>query len=158
MKHSLLISALIFFSFHNCHAQEIELKPNFFGYNFVKDGTRLTWKDVLNTTQPNVEAYNYIKKAKTNHTVSAVLSFAGGFLIGVPIGQSIGKGEPNWTLAYIGGGLAGVSIPFYLSAVKNAKEGLNTYNQSLHSAHQNPFNPEFKFKANGNGIGLSMNF
>ena len=124
----------------------------------MKDVTRLTWKDVLNTTQPNAEAYNYIKKAKTNHTVSTVVSFAGGFLIGVPIGQSIGKGDANWTLAIIGGGIVAVSIPFSVGAKKNARKGVDSYNLSLKSAHRTQFNPEFKVTTSGTGMGLLMSF
>lgn len=158
MKNKLFTVTLIVLGLHICNAQEIDMKPNFLGYNFTKDGERLTWKELLTTTESNVESYHFIKKAKTNHTVSTVISFAGGFLIGIPIGQSIGKGDPNWTLASIGGGLVAVSVPFYISAVNNAKKGVDTYNQSIKSAYHNPFNPEFKITASGNGIGLSMDF
>jgi hypothetical protein len=37
------------------------------------------------------------------------------------------------------------------------KKGINLYNSSLNST-SSYFKPEFKIIANGNGIGLSMNF
>lgn len=157
MKNILLSFALLVFSLIS-NAQEIEMKLSLTGYKFTKNEEHLTWKELLNTTESNVEAYNFIKKAKTNNTVSSVISFAGGFLIGIPIGQSIGKDDPNWNLAYVGGGLAVVSLPFALRALSSAKNGVVTYNESLKSTYHNQFKPEFKITTSGNGLGLRMNF
>ena len=137
--------------------QEIKMGMNILGYKFEQNGKRLSWKNLVNVTESNIQSNLLIKKAKSQNTISNILAFAGGGLIGIPIGQSIYDREPNWTLAYIGGGIAVIGLPIAIKASKNAKKGIDLYNSSLNST-SGYFEPEFKIIANGNGIGLSMNF
>lgn len=141
-----------------CNAQEIDMKLSILGYKFTKDDERLTWNDVLNETQTDVKAHQWIKKAKSQNTISSILAFAGGGLIGVPLGQSISSREPNWTFAYIGAGITAIGIPLAICSFHNAKKGVEAYNTSLKSTTQYQFRPEFKIMVNGNGLGLSMHF
>ncbi|WP_435138260.1 hypothetical protein [Formosa sp. A9] len=154
----IIIVIIGFFFLNFSFGQEIEMKLIFFGYKFIQNGQKLNWKALDNATESNLEANLLIKKAKTHKTISNILSFAGGALIGIPIGQSISDQDPNWTLAYIGGGIIGIGIPFSLSAFNKANEGVDKYNLSLKSATAFEFKPEFKVMANGNGIRLSMVF
>lgn len=41
-----------------------------------------------------------------------IFGFSGGYLIGWPIGEAIGGGDPQWYLAGIGTGLVGVAFLF----------------------------------------------
>ncbi|WP_026755282.1 hypothetical protein [Sediminibacter sp. Hel_I_10] len=151
--YSILI-ALLFINVS--FAQEITLDKNVFGYKFEQNGEQLSWKELINKTESNVEANLFLKEARTNNTISKVLAFVGGGLIGIPIGQSIAGDDANWTLAYVGGGIAIMSFPIASKASKDAKQGIELYNASLNTTAA--FSPEFKIIASGNGIGLSMNF
>uniref|UniRef100_UPI00404AB962 hypothetical protein n=1 Tax=Gelidibacter sp. TaxID=2018083 RepID=UPI00404AB962 len=152
-----ILSIIAFFFVSLSYSQQIDLKVDLFGYKFKQNGERLSWSELVTATESHKEANMLIKKAKTNHTVSGILSTVGGVLIGIPIGQSISDKDPNWTLAYIGGGIAVVSIPFTLSAFNKVNEGVDAYNLSLQSTTSN-FKPQFNIIATTNGLGLSMNF
>ena len=155
MKKSILI-LIAFLFLSSSYGQEIEMKLNLLGYKFTQNDERLSWKELVKATESNYEANLLIKKARTNRTVYTITQFIGGFLIGIPIGQSISDQDPNWTLAYIGGGISLASIPFAFSTFNNANQGVDKYNLGLKSASH--FNPEFKLFATGNGLGISMNF
>lgn len=150
------IFTILFLNVSN--AQEIEMKINLMGYNFIQEGEKLSWSELLNATTSNKEAYQLIKKAKSQNTLSTITSIIGGVLVGIPLGQSRTEKDPNWTLAYIGGGITIVGIPLSFSAFNNVNKGVDMYNLSLKSASRYQFKPEFKIVASGNGIGLSMNF
>ncbi|WP_411765990.1 hypothetical protein [Winogradskyella sp. A3E31] len=134
------------------------MKLNIFGYKFSQNDERLSWSELIEATKSNTEANVLIKKAKSNRTVYQVLGFIGGALIGIPIGQAISNENPNWTLAYIGGGISIASIPFSFSAFNKVNKGIDKYNLSLKSASVYQFKPEFNFAINSNGVGLTMNF
>ena len=105
-----------------------------FGTHFWYNNKKLSMKELVQTTQSNPEALREIKAAKSNYAVSSVLGFAGGFLIGWPIGTALAGGEPKWALAGVGAGLFAVSIPFTSGYVKHAKKGVALYNRGLKQA------------------------
>lgn len=86
-----------------------------------------------------------------------VLAFAGGFMVGWPVGTAIGGGDPNWGLAAVGGGLLLATIPLVNGFNKNAIAAVELYNGSL----RNPTSLRpctIKFCVNPNGVGLKMVF
>ena len=141
-----------------CNSQKIEMKKVFGGYQFTQNGNLMSFKDLSQTMQSNQEAFELINKAKSNNTLASILGFAGGGLIGWPIGTAIGGGDPEWALAGVGAGLVVIAIPISSGANKKAKQAVEIYNSSLNSTSYQEFKPQFKILANGNGIGLSMNF
>jgi hypothetical protein len=141
-----------------CDAQKIEMEKVFGGYKFTQNGNLLTMKDLVKTMESNQQAFDLIKKAQSNTTLASIIGFAGGGLIGWPIGTAIGGGDANWTLAAIGAGLIVVGIPFSSSANKKVKRAVELYNSSLNSTSLYEFKPEFKIIANGSAIGISMTF
>ena len=153
LTFSLVMGALTF-----CTAQEIEMKMTIMGHKFTQNGQKLSWNELLDVTKSNDKAYKFIKKGKSQNIISAVLGFVGGGFIGVPLGQSMSGQNPNWSLAYIGGGIALIGLPISISSSKNTKKGIDNYNLSMKSASVFQFKPEFEVIANGNGFGLSMNF
>jgi|TARA_B110001469_G_C9340833_1_gene180659 hypothetical protein len=156
MKRTFItLIGLLFFNIS--FGQEIKMGMNLFGYKFEQNNKRLSWKELVSETESNIDANLLIKKAKSQNTISSILAFAGGGLIGIPIAQSITERESNWTLAYIGGGILAVGLPIAIISSKNVKKGIDLYNSSLNLT-SNYFQPEFKIIANGNGLGLSMNF
>ena len=151
-----LLLALVTLCF--CHAQKIEMKKVFGGYQFTQDGNPMTIKNLVKTMESNQQAFELIKKAQSNTTLASILGFAGGGLIGWPIGTAIGGGDPEWALAGVGAGLIAVAIPISSSANKKAKQAVELYNSSLGTTSYHDFKHEFKVIANGNGFGLAMTF
>ena len=151
-----LIFALTIITF--CNAQKIEMKKVFGGYVYSQNGDKMTMSDLVNVMESNSEALNFMKKAKSNNVLVSILGGAGGALIGWPIGTAIGGGDANWTLAGIGASLVVISIPISSNVNKNAKKAVELYNSTLKSTVYNDFKPEFNIIANGNGIGLLINF
>ncbi|MDN3595480.1 hypothetical protein [Zunongwangia endophytica] len=139
------------------NAQQIEYEKVFGGYKFTRNENTLSLGDLSNIVEDTPQAEDLIKKAKTTTVFTTILSFAGGGLIGWPIGEAIGGGDPNWALAGIGAGLVAVAIPLSSSAGKKAKEAVDIYNMSLEKQTNN-FNPELNILASGNGLGLSLRF
>lgn len=158
MKKIILIIIAIFCYSQYSLGQEIDMKIGLLGYKFTQSDEKLSWKELLNKTQNSSKSYELIKKAKSQNTFANIVSFSGGVLIGIPIGISLSGDEPNWTLAYIGGGIALLALPISFSALKNVSSGIDVYNESLKSLSKSSFHPEFEIVLNGNGIGLSMTF
>lgn len=147
-----------FLFFSSCFSQQIEMKLNLLGYEFTQNGERLNWKQLVEATESNLDVNELLKIARSHNTIANVTAGIGGILIGVPLGQSWSDVDPNWTLAYIGGGIALISFPFTFSAFNKVNKGIDDYNLSLKSTSTVRNNTEFKFMINGNGIGLQMTF
>ncbi|MEO8774259.1 MAG: hypothetical protein ABI263_06355 [Gelidibacter sp.] len=113
------------------NAQEINMTTPILTYKFEQNGKRLSWKELLNIIETPTHSYNLIHKARTNTTVAAVLSVAGGFFNGLPTGQAISNKDPNWCSTYIDDGIVAVLIPFTIGAIKNVRKGVDSYNVSL---------------------------
>ncbi|GGF26723.1 hypothetical protein [Echinicola rosea] len=139
-----------------CSAQRIESQKVFGGYQYTLNGQPISLKHMTIAMESNPEAFDLIKKARANTTIASIFGFAGGALIGWPIGTAIGGEEPNWALAGIGAGLIAVAIPISSSANKKTNQAIEIYNSNLYSSGY--FKPEFKFLTNKNGIGLAMSF
>ena len=90
-----------------------------------------TPKQLLSIYKGNSEAYNAMKKATTNMAIGQVLGFAGGSLIGWPLGTTLAGGEANWTLAAIGLPLVLISVPLSKAFNEHAIEAAENYNQSI---------------------------
>ncbi|MBI5372884.1 MAG: hypothetical protein HZA79_12750 [Sphingobacteriales bacterium] len=109
----------------------IEIHKNFFGTGFWGNDRKLTNAELMNTLSAHPAAHTEMKKARANQAFSTVFSFAGGALIGWPIGTAAGGGDPNWTLAAVGAGLVAIAIPFEIAFNKKAKNAISLYNSSL---------------------------
>lgn len=133
----------------------IEVKKGF-GTVYRQNGNNLTPRQLLEITKIAPEAYEAMKVAKTNYDVGAVFGFAGGFLVGWPLGTAIAGGEPNWALAGIGAGLVGVSIPFTVAYNKHAKKAVSIYNNSLKNTTHH--NVNLKVGLTAYGVGIKMTF
>ena len=138
--------------------QEIEGKYNLLGYRLIQNEERLSWKVVFELTESQSEANLLIKRAKTQNTISTVLSLVGGGMIGLQLGKSETTEDSGWTLGYIGSGVALAGFTFAFWSGKNMKKGVDMYNQSLISSNQYRFKPEFEIAGNKNGIGITMIF
>lgn len=126
------------------------------GIVFIQDGKLLTPKQLLEITKINHAAYEEMRVAKTYRSAAMVLGYAGGFLIGWPLGTALGGGEPNWTLAGVGAGLILLAIPLSISYSKHAKEAVGIYNSVLGNTGLRKI--KFDLGLTYNGIGIKMTF
>ena len=152
-----LLAVNMSFMFGQTASDSITMKKVFGGYQFYQGERLLKMNDLTITMVLNNEAYKQIKSARSAYTMASILSYAGGFLVGWPLGTAIGGGEPNWTLAGIGAGLIVVSIPITQSFNKKAKQAVDTYNGGLQTSSFWDKN-ELNLSLTGNGIGLTLNF
>ncbi|MDX9919072.1 MAG: hypothetical protein RB289_03650 [Paludibacter sp.] len=152
-----LLAVSMSFMFGQTASDSITMKKVFGGYQFYQGERLLKMNDLTITMVLNNEAYKQIKSARSAYTMASILSYAGGFLVGWPLGTAIGGGEPNWTLAGIGAGLIVVSIPITQSFNKKAKQAVDTYNGGLQTSSFWDKN-ELNLSLTGNGIGLTLNF
>ncbi|MBE2231118.1 MAG: hypothetical protein IAE96_10775 [Chitinophagaceae bacterium] len=155
---SIFLSLLLTASIVACaqNSGPIEFKKNFWGTQFLQNGNRLNNTALMQTLQQHNPAYLEMKKAKTNQAFSFIFSFAGGALIGWPIGTELGGGDANWTLAGIGAGLVIVAIPFEAGFTKRARNAVKMYNGSLQKTGR--FRPQFSLGGTRHGFGLKMRF
>lgn len=89
---------------------------------------------LVNTLKPNEQAYKQIKSAQSTYILAMILSYAGGFMVGYPIGTAFGGGEPNWAIAGVGAGLIVVAIPISQKFSKKARLAVDTYNRGLETS------------------------
>jgi hypothetical protein len=104
----------------------------------------------------NSEALLLIDKARSRHTFSAILSGAGGFLIGLQLANEIIGGEANWAMMAVGGGLIAISIPIKSSSNKLTIKAVDAYNSQLTARAE--WEKKFIFGVTHNGIGLRYLF
>jgi len=126
------------------------------GVVFLQNGQRLTPRKLLQITASNPEAHREMKAAKGNYDAGAIFSFAGGFLVGWPLGTAIGGGDPNWTLAAVGAGLIVTSIPFSATYSKQSRKAVEIYNDGLRQAAAGSV--EVRLGRTPNGLGLVVNY
>ncbi len=125
------------------------------GTTFIQNEKPLTVKQLMQITKVNTAAYKEMQLAKTNYDVATIFNFAGGFLIGWPLGTAIGGGEPNWSLAGIGAGLVIISIPFSSAYNKHATKAVNIFNRDL---KQTAYKMSLNAGVTSNGIGIILTF
>ncbi len=138
-------------------SDSILIIKKFGGYQFYKNDRQLNMNQLQTVLEVNNEAYKDIKSARSVTTFSSILGYAGGFLIGWPIGTAIGGGKPNWAMAGVGAGLTAISIPLSISAKKKAKSAVVKYNSGL-TSNPSAGVKELKLKLTNEGIGVVLKF
>ena len=164
----LIIVGLLLFSGIVSNAQRVNrgvqskrdsilINKTFGGYQFYQGNTRLNMSQLVNTMKPNERAWQLAKKAQSTNTIGTIIGFAGGALIGWPLGTALAGGDPEWLMAGIGGGLIVVAIPLSQKFNKQVKQAVDVYNAPL---RESSFwdKKELKFSVNGNGAGLVFKF
>lgn len=121
---------------------------------YYHQGVPLTNPELAGLLSLNKAAHAEYKKSKGSMAGAMILSFAGGFCIGWPIGTAIAGGDANWTLAAIGGGLILLSIPFTLDANKKVENAIDIYNGGLSRSSSAKPKVLLGFSPNGAGIRL----
>jgi hypothetical protein len=133
-------------------AQDIVMYKTFGGVRFERDSMVISPRQVQSILWEDALASEIFRKARVNSSVSAVLGFAGGVLIGIPVGTAIIGGDPEWGFALGGVGLIGISIPFNRVFQRKAQEALDIHNQKKSSRRS--FSPELYWS--GSQVGLRL--
>jgi hypothetical protein len=167
MKHMIrfiAVTILMLFITSLCFAQEntekapIETEKKWYGYIYTYQGERLRkLADFFPIMESSPEAVSRVKKSKTSRGIALGCAFAGGALIGWPLGQATGGAEdPNWVLAGVGGGLVVVGVVFGVRSDKQLRKGVDTYNESI--ALFDAQSPDFEVAFTLNSISISVRF
>lgn len=133
-------------------AQDIVMYKTFGGVRFERDSMVISPRQVQSILWEDELASEIFRKGRANSSVSAVLGFAGGVLIGIPVGTAIIGGDPEWGFALGGAGLIGLSIPFNRVFQRKAQEALDIHNQKKSSRRS--FSPELYWS--GSQVGLRL--
>ncbi|MEA3504020.1 MAG: hypothetical protein U9R32_02325 [Bacteroidota bacterium] len=165
MSKLLIILILLIFCFTYSFSQEVVKETNNSGEKIIVDGNkfyqhdiRLTLPQLSDIVSVNPDSYKMVKSAKGSASFAGVLGYAGGFLIGWPLGTALGGGEPNWAMAGIGAGLVVIAIPISSGANKKIKEAVALYNDGLKPITYSKPSPSFAIQTTQSGIGLVMKF
>ena len=137
--------------------KEIEIQKTFLGAKFYLDGEKVSLKRLESVLIDVPQSYRFVQQAKTSNIFSQIFGFAGGFLIGYPIGTAIAGGDANWNLALAGAGCLAVSIPLAIVGTNKVVKAVDLYNQSKTTSH-NEQKLELNFALTSNGVGLVVNF
>jgi hypothetical protein len=140
-------------------SDSIVVQKVFGGYSFIKDGKPMNLKNLKLTLQNNPQAYEVFRKAQGTYFMTSMLSYAGGYLIGYPIGTMLYGGEPQWVMAGIGAGLIAIAIPIGNEFNKRALNAVDIYNSNLKKKSSSVFDEaELRLAATANGVGLVLKF
>lgn len=157
MKRIVLLTTLMLVCISCCLAQRIESTKNFGGYWYSQNGTRLNMNELVNLMEPDSEAYDLMRSARSNSTISQIISIPAGALIGWPLGSAIGGGDPQWGLAAAGAGLLVLAIPISSAGNRKAQEAIALYNGSLSYSYSRR-RPTIAFISTSTGVGLGITF
>jgi len=141
------------------HAQSttdsIYVAKAFLGFKFYQNDVRLNFNQLPFVMEENPEAFNIIKKAKSNYTLSTILGGAGGFLVGWQLGTAAFGGNPNWVLAGLGGALIVVSIPISTKSYNLAFDAIDLHNGAVSGSARRL---ELNLGTTSNGVGLVLRY
>lgn len=156
-KFILVLVALagVVYGFSQNVADTIQIQQKL-GKVYLIDGKPTPAKNLYAVLNTNEAAAVKVKQAKSNLFPVYLFAYAGGFMIGWPLGTAIAGGDPNWTLALIGAGLVGLSIPFQVGYNKNMYDAVKIYNSDLQKLGINRTTLELGM--NRDGVGIRMRF
>jgi hypothetical protein len=96
---------------------------------YQQDGQTLDPEDMSEKLSEEPDAAPHVSRAQTLTLVATILGAAGGALVGWPLGGAIaGESDPQWELAYAGGGAILVSIPLMLWGVSSFDTAVDAHN------------------------------
>ena len=125
---------------------------------YEQNGHVLTYGKMTTLMKGDVEATNYLNKAKTSNTLSIIPGVGGGFCIAYPIARALSGQKANWTQFAIGCGLTAVYIPIVISTNKNVKKAVDAYNKNKVVSNNTENNYDLRLGLSQNGLGMTLRF
>jgi hypothetical protein len=137
------------------YTDPIVIKPYWGGVRYMVNDQPVKAPGVLQMMKAvDSTAYQLMKKSRQNNTLASIMGVAGGFLVGWPLGTMVAGGEPNWTMAIVGGAISIASMPISNRAKKQATEAVDIYNNKI--TFHKPTKGPLYFVVNGNGVGFQL--
>lgn len=112
---------------------------------------------LTDAVRSNPMAVSELNKAKTANVFGSMLAYAGGYMIGYPIGTALGGGQMSWGMFGIGAGLAILTIPISKAINKHLNAAVSAYNANPNGLSMSTGN-ELKLDFADTGVGLKMTF
>lgn len=140
------------------HSDSIKKVDLGISHYYEQNGHMLTYGKVTTLMKGNVEATNYLNKAKTSNALSIIPGVGGGFCVAYPIARALSGQQANWTQFAIGCGLIAVYIPIVISTNKNVKKAVDAYNKNKVVLSNTENNYDLRLGLSHNGLGLTLRF
>lgn len=128
---TILLLCCLQLAFAQTVTDTISIQKTFGGQKFYQADKRLSMAELKNILRSNDAAYRELRSAQTANTLATIIGGAGGFMVGWPIGTSLGGGKPNWVMAGIGAGLIVASIPISQTFNKRSKNAVAMFNRGI---------------------------
>ncbi len=151
------VQAIVFDNTTSTQTDTIRLEEKPKAYTSFQNGLELNIKQLQSFQNVIHQAVQNTKTAQSSNTLATIFSYAGGFLIGWPIGTAIAGGKPNWVIAGVGVGLVGISVILIHDAKNKARKVVNEHNSSI-TSNTSTYHKELKIGITSNGVGLVYKF
>jgi len=140
---TILIFVTIFLFCFSSRAQNssdtIRIVKKGLGYVFYKDDVMVNYKQALQLTASNVEAFRLLEKSNSMRNAGYIFAAAGGGCVGYSLGYALGLAMFGNTInkplffSTLGAGavLIGIGIGFEVGANNKAKKGITVFNNAV---------------------------
>ncbi len=152
---NLIISISIFSQNSNDSIQIIKLNRN---YSYEQNSHVLNYQEIKEILKADKEATRYLKSAKLSNDISTALRWAGGFLIGYPIGGLIAGKKVNTSMLTVGIGFLVIDIPVSIAVKKNLFKSISVYNDHKNATGLIDNDYDLQMGITQNGIGFTFKF
>lgn len=129
-------------------------------YIFMRNEEKLSNRELNGYLSANPGSAKLLREARTNGTLSYIVGFAGGYMVGYSVAGAIFRQNPKWGVAGIGLGLIALSIPLNGETKRLYKAAVLRYNQDYEEKDK-PFaklRQKFSIIADRNSAGIAMKF
>ena len=152
---NLIISISIFSQNSNDSIQISKLNRNF---SYEQNSHVLSCQEIKEILKADKEATRYLKSAKLSNDISTALRWAGGFLIGYPIGGLIAGKKVNASMLTVGIGFLIIDIPVSIAVKKNLFKSISVYNDHKNATGLIDNDYDLQMGITQNGIGFTFKF
>ena len=140
---TILIFAAVFLFCFSSNAQNssdtIRIVKKGLGYVFYKDDVVVNYKQALQLTASNVEAFRLLEKSNSMRNAGYIFAAVGGGCVGYSLGYALGlamfgntMNKPLFfTMLGTGAVLIGVGVGFEVGANNKAKKAIDIFNNAI---------------------------
>jgi len=142
-KLTILIFTAVFLFCFSSNAQTssdtIRIVKKGLGYVYYKDDAMINYKQALQLTASNAEAFRLLEKSNSMRNAGYIFAVAGGGCVGYSLGYALGLAMFGNTMnqplffSMLGAGAVfiGIGIGFEVGANNKAKEGITVFNNAI---------------------------
>jgi hypothetical protein len=114
---------------HGAPDRPIEVDSGLLSARYKQQGQALDRGDMLQKLEREEDSASDASRARVLRIIATGLAAVGGALIGWPLGQKIAGQDPMWPLAYVGAGVAVVSLPLGIWADASVAGAVEAHNR-----------------------------